>query len=222
MRIALEYSTPVILLSDGYLANGSEPWKIPDEADLPAIVKPFADPSKPYVTFARDPETLARTQAIPGQPGLEHRIGGLEKNEKGGISYDPDNHSVMTGLRAAKVEAVAKSVPPMNVFGERTGKVLVLGWGGTHGSITTAVQTLQAEGFSVSSASVRYLNPMPPDLGDLIKGFDKVLVPELNLGQLSMILRSKYLVDAVSMGKVKGRPFRVSEIRERILELLNH
>ena len=221
VRIALEYSTPVILLSDGYLANGSEPWKIPDEADLPAIVKPFADPAKPYVTFARNPETLARTQAIPGQPGLEHRIGGLEKNEKGGISYDPENHSVMTGLRAAKVAAVAKSIPPMNVFGERAGKVLVLGWGGTHGAITTAVQTLQAEGFSVSSASVRYLNPLPPDLGDLIKGFDKVLIPELNLGQLSMIIRSIYLVDAISMGKVKGRPFKVSEIRERILELLN-
>jgi 2-oxoglutarate ferredoxin oxidoreductase subunit alpha len=221
VRIALEYSTPVILLSDGYLANGSEPWKIPDEADLPAIVKPFADPAKPYVTFARDPETLARTQAIPGQPGLEHRIGGLEKNEKGGISYDPENHGLMTGLRAAKVAAVAKSIPPMNVFGERAGKVLVLGWGGTHGAITTAVQTLQAEGFSVSSASVRYLNPLPPDLGDLIKGFDKILIPELNLGQLSMIIRSIYLVDAVSMGKVKGRPFRVSEIRERILQLLN-
>jgi 2-oxoglutarate ferredoxin oxidoreductase subunit alpha len=128
----------------------------------------------------------------------------------------------MTGLRAAKVEAVAKSIPPMNVFGERTGKVLVLGWGGTHGAITTAAQTLQAEGYSVSSASVRYLNPLPPDLGDLIKGFEKVLVPELNLGQLSMILRSKFLIDAIPMGKVKGRPFRVSEIRERILELLNH
>jgi len=221
VRIALEYSTPVILLSDGYLANGSEPWKIPDESSLPEIVKPFADPSKPYVTFERDPETLARTQAIPGQPGMEHRIGGLEKNEKGAISYDSDNHAEMTRLRAAKVEAVAKSIPPLRVFGEKTGKLLVLGWGGTHGAITSAAQSLQAEGYDVTSTNLRYLNPLPPDLGELLKGFDKVLIPELNSGQLALLIRSKFLVDAVSMTKVMGRPFKVSEIRERILQLLN-
>lgn len=221
VRIALEFSTPVILLSDGYLANGSEPWKIPDEGSLPEIHKPFADPSQPYVTFARDPETLARTQAIPGQPGLEHRIGGLEKDGKGTISYDPDNHGEMTRLRAAKVEAVAASLPPLRVTGERTGQLLVVGWGGTHGAITSAVESLRAEGFDVSSTNIRYLNPLPSDLGDLLRGFRQVLVPELNSGQLCMILRSRFLVDAVSMNKIKGRPFKVSEIRERILELLN-
>jgi 2-oxoglutarate ferredoxin oxidoreductase subunit alpha len=221
VRIALEYSTPVILLSDGYLANGSEPWKVPDESALPEISKPFADPSKPYVTFARDPETLARTQAIPGQPGLEHRLGGLEKDTKGSISYDSLNHSEMTRLRAAKVEAVANSIPPLNVTGERHGKMLVIGWGGTHGAITSAVESLRLEGFEVSSTNIRYLNPLPPDLGDLIKGFDKVLIPELNSGQLCMILRAHYLVDAVSMPKIMGRPFKVSEIRERILQLIN-
>ncbi|MCF7731774.1 MAG: 2-oxoacid:acceptor oxidoreductase subunit alpha [Akkermansiaceae bacterium] len=219
-RIALEYSTPVILLTDGYLANGSEPWQVVDEATLPEIVKPFADESQPYVAFKRDPETLARTQAIPGQPGLEHRIGGIEKNEKGAISYDPENHSIMSDLRAAKVAGIAKSLPPQQVTGERTGKLLVIGWGGTYGAITTAVDALRAEGHSVSSTHLRHLNPLPPDLGEIIKGFDQVLVPELNLGQLNMIIRANYLVDAKSMTKVKGRPFRVSEIRERILELL--
>jgi len=221
VRIALEYSTPVVLLSDGYLANGSEPWKIPGEETLPEIRKPFADPSQPYVAFARDPETLARTQAIPGQPGLEHRIGGLEKSESGGISYEPENHAEMTRLRAAKVAAVAKTIPPLNVTGGMTGKLLVLGWGGTHGAITSAVATLRAEGFEVSSTNLRYLNPLPPDLGDLLKGFDKVLVPELNSGQLAVLIRSIYLVDAESMTKIMGRPFRVSELRSRILELLN-
>lgn len=221
VRIALEYSTPVILLSDGYLANGSEPWKIPSEDNFPKIDKPFADPSQPYETFKRDPETLARTQAIPGQPGLEHRLGGLEKDSKGSISYDAENHSEMTRLREAKVQAVAKSLPPLNVVGEKKGKLLVVGWGGTHGAITSAVQSLQAEGFEVSSTNIRYLNPFPSDLGDLLKGFDKVLVPELNTGQLALLLRAKYLVDTVSMNKIQGRPFKVSEIRERILQLIN-
>ena len=221
VRIALEYSTPVILLSDGYLANGSEPWKIPDEDSLRPINKPFADPSKPYVSFERDPETLARTQAIPGQPGLEHRLGGLEKSVTGSISYDSENHSEMTRLRAAKVEAVAKSIPPLHVIGERSGKLLVLGWGGTHGAIASAVQPLVDEGYEVSSSNIRYLNPFPSDLGELIKGFDKVLIPELNSGQLALLIRAKFLVDAVSMAKIQGRPFKVSEIRERILQLLN-
>jgi 2-oxoglutarate ferredoxin oxidoreductase subunit alpha len=221
VRIAVEYSTPVILLSDGYLANGSEPWKLPDEDSLPVIDKPFADPSQAYVTFARNPETLARTQAIPGQAGLEHRIGGLEKDNKGAISYDPENHAEMTRLRAAKVEAVAKSLPPLNVNGPTSGKLLVIGWGGTHGAITTAVDNLRAEGYEVSSTNLRYLNPLPADLEGLLKGFERVLVPELNSGQLSMLLRSRYLVDAIPMNKIMGRPFKVSEIRNRIVELLN-
>jgi len=221
IRIALTFSTPVILLSDGYLANGPEPWKIPDENDLREINKPFADPSKPYVAYARDPETLARTQAIPGQPGMEHRLGGLEKDNSGSISYDSDNHSEMTRLRAAKVEAVAKIIPPLHIIGKNTGKLLVIGWGGTHGSIASAVDALRTEGYDVTSCNLRYLNPFPADLGELIKGFDKVLVPELNSGQLCMLLRAKFLVDAISMSKIKGRPFKVSEIRQRILELLN-
>lgn len=221
VQMALEYSVPVILLTDGYLANGSEPWKLPDESDLRQITKPFADPEKPYVPFERDPETLARTQAIPGQAGLEHRIGGLEKDAKGCISNDPDNHSRMTNIRAAKVEAITKSLPPLEVIGKRTGKVLVLGWGGTYGSITSAVDTLVAEGFEVACTHLKYLNPMPGDLGELIKGFDKVLIPELNSGQLSLLVRARFLVDAIPMSKVMGRPFKVSEIRERILQLLN-
>jgi 2-oxoglutarate ferredoxin oxidoreductase subunit alpha len=220
-RIAMAYSTPVILLTDGYLANGSEPWQVPDEATLPDISRPFADESQPYVAFARDPQTLARTQAIPGQPGLEHRIGGIEKNEKGAISYDPENHSVMTGLRAAKVAGIARSLPPLEVTGELTGKVLVVGWGGTHGAITSAVAALRSEGVAVSCTNLRYLNPLPPDLAALIAGFDHILVPELNYGQLNMILRANYLVEAASMTKIMGRPFKVSEIRARILELLN-
>ncbi|MCX6876888.1 MAG: 2-oxoacid:acceptor oxidoreductase subunit alpha [Verrucomicrobia bacterium] len=220
-RIAIAYSTPVILLTDGYLANGSEPWNVPDEATLPDISRPFADEAKPYVPFARDPQTLARTQAIPGQPGLEHRIGGIEKDETGAISYDPENHSIMTGLRAAKIAGIARSLPPLEVIGAHTGKVLVIGWGGTHGAITSAVAALRTEGVEVSSTNLRYLNPLPPDLGKLIEGFGHILVPELNNGQLNLLLRANYLVDAVSMTKVKGRPFKVSEIRERVLEILN-
>ena len=220
-RIAIQYSTPVILLTDGYLANGSEPWLVPDEASLPDISKPFADESKPYVAFARDPHTLARTHAIPGQPGLEHRIGGLEKNEKGAISYDPEVHSLMTDLRAAKVAGIAKDLPPMEVNGPKQGKLLVLGWGGTHGAITSAVATLRSEGHAVSSSTLRYLNPLPADLGDLLAGFEQVLIPELNNGQLKFLIRANYLVDALGMPKVKGQPFKISEIRARILELLN-
>lgn len=221
VQIALKFSMPVILLSDGYLANGSEPWKLPDEADLPELSVPFAALDQPYVSFSRNPETLARTQAIPGQPGLEHRIGGLEKDNKGCISYDAENHSQMTLMRAAKVDAVAKCLPPLEVTGPRKGKLLVLGWGGTYGAITSAVESLIAEGVDVSSTHLRYLNPMPSDLGDLIKNFDQVLVPELNAGQLSMLVRARFLVDALPLSKVKGRPFKVSEIRERILQLLN-
>ena len=152
---------------------------------------------------------------------MEHRLGGLEKDTKGSISYDSDNHSEMTRLRAAKVEAVAKTIPPLRITGEKSGKLLVLGWGGTHGAITSAVESLRLEGFDVSSTNLRYLNPMPSDLGELLKGFNKVLIPELNGGQLSLLIRAKYLVDAVSMTKIMGRPFKVSEIRERILQLLN-
>jgi len=213
-RIALVYCTPVIFLSDLYVANGAEPWLVPNAAEIPSIESKFADPNEEYVSYRRNPDTLARTQAIPGQPGLEHRIGGLEKSEDGGVSYDPENHEQMTHLRAEKVERIADSLPATQLHGNGEGDLLVIGWGGTYGAITSAVQAMQAEGFSVSSLHLRHLNPLPKDLGDIISKFKKVIVPELNLGQLSLILRAKYLVDAVPLTKVQGKPFKVSELRD--------
>jgi 2-oxoglutarate ferredoxin oxidoreductase subunit alpha len=213
-RIALTYCTPVIYLSDLYVANGAEPWLVPNAADIPSIDAKFADPSEEYISYKRNPNTLARTQAIPGQPGLEHRIGGLEKSEDGGVNYDPENHEQMTHLRADKVERIADSIPPTQLHGEEQGDLLVIGWGGTYGAITSATQAMQAEGFSISSLHLRHLNPLPKDLGDIIKRFKKVIVPELNLGQLSLILRAKYLVDAIPLTKVQGKPFKVSELRD--------
>ena len=213
-RIALTYCTPVIYLSDLYVANGAEPWLVPNAADIPTIYAKFADPSEEYISYKRNPNTLARTQAIPGQPGLEHRIGGLEKSEDGGVNYDPENHEQMTHLRADKVERIADSLPPTQLHGEQQGDLLVIGWGGTYGAITSATQAMQAEGFSISSLHLRHLNPLPKDLGDIIKRFKKVIVPELNLGQLSLILRAKYLVDAIPLTKVQGKPFKVSELRD--------
>ena len=213
-RIALTYCTPVIFLSDLYVANGAEPWLVPNAADLPAIEAKFADPDEEYISYKRNPETLARTQAIPGQPGLEHRIGGLEKSEDGGVNYDPENHEQMTHLRAEKVERIADTIPPTQLHGEAEGDLLVIGWGGTYGAITSATQAMQAEGFSISSLHLRHLNPLPKDLGEIIKRFKKVIVPELNLGQLSLILRAKYLIDAIPLTKVQGKPFKVSELRD--------
>ena len=220
-RIALTHMTPVILLSDLYVANGSEPWRIPNVSDLPIIENSFANPDEEYVIYRRDPETLARIQAIPGQVGLEHRIGGLEKGEDGGVSYDPDNHEEMTRLRAQKVAVISKSFDPLQIRGEPEGDLLVIGWGGTYGSISAAVGSLREEGFSVSSIHLRHINPLPDDLGDIMGRFKKVIVPELNLGQLSLILRAKYLMDVIAYGKVQGKPFQVSELREKFLEHLN-
>ena len=213
--------TPVILLSDLYVANGSEPWRIPNVSDLPIIENSFANPGEDYVIYRRDPETLARTQAIPGQVGLEHRIGGLEKGEDGGVSYDPENHEEMTRLRAQKVASISKSFDPLQVRGEPEGDLLVIGWGGTYGAISAAVGSLREEGFSISSIHLRHINPLPDELGEIMGRFKKVIVPELNLGQLSLILRAKYLVDVISYGKVQGKPFKVSELREKFLEHIN-
>ena len=185
---------------------------------MPDLEVPFVDPCEEYLVYKRDPETLAREQAIPGQAGLEHRVGGLEKDESGGVSYDPENHEEMTHLRAAKVAAVAKNLPPLEVNGEPEGDVLVLGWGGTYGSICSAVRNLQAEGFSVSSLHLRHLNPFPNDLGEVLSRFKKVLVPELNMGQLSLLVRAKYLIEVVSFSKVQGQPFKVAGLQEKILE----
>ena len=220
-RIALTYMTPVILLSDLYVANGAEPWKIPNVSDLPVIDTKFADPNEELIVYKRDPETLARTQAIPGQAGLEHRIGGLEKSEDGGVSYDPENHEKMSQLRADKINGIAKSYDPIAVQGEKEGDLLVIGWGGTYGAIFSATKALQDEGFSVSSIHLRHLNPLPNDLETLLSSFKKVIVPELNLGQLSTILKAKYVRDIISFNKLQGKPFKVVELREEFVKHLS-
>ena len=220
-RIAVKYMTPVILLSDGYLANGTEPWKLPKAADIPEMPVKFRTDPEGFGPYLREPATLARPWVVPGTPKMQHRVGGLEKADiTGNVSYDPKNHDHMVRTRAAKVAGVAKDIPPVEVMGKEKGKVLVVGWGGTYGAITAAVEALQARGASVSQVHLRHLNPFPPNLGELVKKFDKVLVPELNLGQLRKLLRAEYLVDAVGLNKIQGRPFMVSEIISKIEELL--
>jgi 2-oxoglutarate ferredoxin oxidoreductase subunit alpha len=220
-RLAIKYMTPVIYLSDGYLANGSEPWKIPNTADLPKIEIQFRTDPNGFFPYLRNEETLARPWAIPGTPGLEHRLGGLEKQHiTGNVSYDPENHQKMVTLRAEKIARIANDIPDVEVFGEREGELLVVGWGGTYGAITAAVEEVQGRKLPVSSIHLRYLNPFPKNLGDVLARFDRILVPELNLGQLSMLLRAKYLVPAISYGKVKGKPFKISEIIDKIEEVL--
>ena len=219
-RIALKYRTPVVLLSDCFIANSAEPWLIPSVNDLPDLSVPVAKPGENYIPYKRDPVTLSRQLAIPGTPSLEHRIGGLEKNEEGMVSYDPENHQKMVQLRHAKVAGIAKSYPPTEVLGSKRGKVLVLGWGGTQGAIKTAVENLQNQGESVSSIHLRHLNPLPLDLGGIIKNFKYILIPELNLGQLTLLIRAKYNVDAVCFSKVQGRPFTISEIISKIKEFI--
>ena len=217
-RIALTYMTPVILLSDLYVANGAEPWKIPNVSELPPIDTKFADPDEELIVYKRDSKTLARTQAIPGQAGLEHRIGGLEKSEDGSVSYDPENHEKMSQLRADKVNVIAKSYDPIAVQGEKGGDLLVIGWGGTYGAIFSATKALQDEGFAVSSIHIKHLNPLPNDLGTLLSSYKKVIVPELNLGQLSTILKAKFVRDIISLNKLQGKPFKVAELRDEFVK----
>jgi len=220
-RIALKYMTPVIVLSDGALATGAEPWLIPNFDSLPELTPTFHQNPEGFSPYARNPDTLARLWAIPGTPGLEHRIGGLEKDSQSGyVSYDPDNHQKMVNIRAQKVQGISADLPPLEILGNSTGKILVIGWGSTYGTILTAVEELQALGKAVSAVHLRYLFPFQNELGSLLKQFDKILVPELNLGQLSKLLRAEFLVDAISFSKITGKPFLVKEIRERILELL--
>jgi len=221
VRLAVKFMTPVFFMSDGYLANGAEPWRIPMVNELPEIPISFATDPKTFHPYARDEKTLSRPWALPGTPGLEHRIGGLEKSDvTGNVSYSPDNHQKMIGLRAAKIAGIANFIPEQEIFGEPEGKVLVVGWGSTYGSITTATEALQKRGKSVSSVHIRYLNPFPKNLGEILSRFEKVLVPELNLGQLALVLRARYLVDTLSYSKVKGRPFTVHELVDRIEQLL--
>ena len=220
-RIAIKYMTPVLYLSDGYLANGSEPWKIPRVEDLPKIEVQFRKEAEGFFPYLRDEATLSRPWAIPGTPGLEHRIGGLEKqNITGNVSYDPDNHMRMVELRAEKIARIANDIPDLQVFGEPEGEVLVVGWGGTFGALNAAVEEVQARNLPVSSIHLRYLNPFPKNLPDILGRFEKVLVPELNLGQLSWLLRAKYLVPTIPFSKVKGKPFKISEIIDKIEEVI--
>jgi 2-oxoglutarate/2-oxoacid ferredoxin oxidoreductase subunit alpha len=230
-RIAVTYRTPVILLSDGYLGNGSEPWRIPDVADLPDLASQFAfakPEDKPeggeFQPFSRDPQTLARPWAIPGTPGLEHRIGGIEKADgSGDISYDPDNHDLMVRTRAAKVEGIASSIPPLEVDDPSgQARLLVLGWGSTYGSIGAAVRRARKAGHDVAQAHLRHMNPFPANLGEVLRSYDKVLLPEINLGQLAMLLRARFLVDVISYNRVRGLPFRAAELAEAIEEVLSH
>lgn len=215
-RIAMRHMVPVIIMTDGYLANGSEPWRVPDpDAFEPMEVDHAIDPDS-FTVYGRD-ENLARPWAVPGTPGLEHRIGGLEKEHlTGNVSYDPENHQLMTMLRKQKVEQVADFIPPVETYGDAAGDLLVLGWGGTFGSIHTAVVQAREAGQNVSAAHLRYLNPMPSNLGDVLKSFKKVLVPELNTGQLRLLVRGKYLVDARGLNKIQGRPFLIEEIEQAI------
>ena len=220
-RIAVKYMTPVILLSDLYLAFGAEPWRIPASADLPPIEAHYHTEPEGFEPYQRDPDTLARPWVIPGTPALEHRIGGLEKeNGAGGVTHDPDNHQIMCALRAEKIERIGAEIPRTQIDGAESGEVLVVGWGSTYGAIRNAVQNKREEGKAVSHVHLRYLNPLPPDLGDVLSRFQNVLVPELNLGQLSKILRSKYLLPAIGLNKVKGMPFSPYEIEDKIDAIL--
>ena len=216
-RIAIKFMTPVICLTDGYLGNGSEPWMIPKASELPPIPVKFEKDPTGFQPYARDEKTPARPWAIPGTPGLEHRIGGLEKQDiTGNISYDPDNHDHMVKLRAAKIERIVDDIPLQEVEGDQEGKLLVVGWGGTYGSIRSAVSAARARGLSVSHAHLRYLNPFPRNLGEILYRFEHILVPEINNGQLIKLLRAKYLVKAVPFNMIKGLPLRAEEIEEAI------
>ena len=222
VRLAVKYMTPVILLTDGYLANGAEPWKIPDVAALPKIEVKFRTDPQGFHPFFRDEKTLARNWAIPGTPGLLHRIGGLEKDfNSGHISYSPDNHERMCRVRAAKVAGIAEDIPEQKIeVGSDSGKLLVLGWGSTYGAIREAVERSRARGLDVSHAHLRYINPFPKNLGELLKRFERVLVPELNLGQLVRLVRSQYLVPAESFPKIQGQPFKIAELEDKIRKVL--
>jgi 2-oxoglutarate ferredoxin oxidoreductase subunit alpha len=221
-HIAVRYMTPVVVLSDSFLANSAEPWLIPDAETLPRHPVSLWSDAETFAPYRRDEDTLARPWAVPGTPGLEHRIGGLEKEDgSGNVSYSPENHERMTHLRQEKVARVAQDIPAAEVSGSERGGLLVVGWGGTHGAITTAVEEARADGLDVSSLHLRHLNPFPANLGEVLSRFDHILVPELNMGQLVRLLRAEFLVPAKSLCKVQGQPFRVEEIRARIDDMLS-
>jgi 2-oxoglutarate/2-oxoacid ferredoxin oxidoreductase subunit alpha len=220
-RIALKYMVPVIVLSDGYLANGAEPWRIPTAEEIPPIPVKFETNPEGFFPYKRDPQTLARPWAIPGTPGLEHRIGGIEKQEiTGNVNYEPLNHEKMVRIRAAKVEAVRQDIPNVMPNGDPEGDLLLVSWGSTFGSVAQAVKEQREKGRKIGHLHLRHLNPLPGNLGDVLKRYKKVLVPELNMGQLLWLLRAKYLVDAVGLNKIQGRPFKQNELEQKIDEML--
>jgi 2-oxoglutarate ferredoxin oxidoreductase subunit alpha len=220
-RIALKFMIPVILLSDGYIANGSEPWRIPDVDSLPEFENHKTSDPDGYEPFDHSSEFLARPWATPGTPGLEHRIGGLEKWDGAGhVSYDPENHDHMLRLRQKKVDIIAEEIPDEVPYGEASGNLLIISWGGTMGSVRSAVEHIHLENKKVSHVHLRHLNPFPKNLGDIIKRFDKVLVPELNLGQLATMLRAKYLVPTIQMNINHGKPLKTSDVLNKINEIL--
>ncbi len=220
-RLALKYMTPVVYMSDAFLGTGAEPWPIPNVDDLPSIAVPNRIDAAGFYPYLRDETTLARPWAVPGTPGLEHRIGGLEKADiLGNVSYDPDNHDRMQRLRQAKIAGIASDIPPLDVYGPVVGDLLILGWGSSYGAIRSAVERLQGEGKSVAHAHLRYLNPFPANTADVVKAYKRVLIPELNLGQLLMLIRARYLVDAIGYNKVRGKPFRIAEIENEATRIL--
>jgi 2-oxoglutarate/2-oxoacid ferredoxin oxidoreductase subunit alpha len=220
-RIALRYMTPVIYLSDALLANGSEPWRIPEVASLPDLRVPNRTQKEGFYPYARDPETLARPWAVPGTPGLEHRVGGLEKLDVlGTVSHDADNHHRMSLQRAEKVARIARDIPPLEVFGPPDGELLILGWGSTYGAIRSAVERLQARGKRIAHAHLRWINPFPANTGDVLRAYDRVLIPEINMGQLRWLIRATFLVDAQGFNLVRGKPFQISEIQAKAEQVL--
>ncbi len=220
-RIALKYVTPVAYLSDAFLATGAEPWRIPDFTSLPDISVENWTARDGFRPYERDPHTLARKWAVPGTPGLEHRIGGLEKADGlGNVSYDPENHHRMTLLRQEKIDRIAADIPELEVFGPERGDLLILGWGSTYGAIRSAVERLHADGRSVAHAQLRYLNPLPRNIEQVLRSYRRVLIPEMNLGQLLLLIRGRFLIDAVGYNRVRGKPFRIAEIQEEAERLM--
>lgn len=221
-RLAVTYMTPVILMSDGYIANSSEPWRLPNVEDQEDFSRTFASADgSEFLPYSRDPETLARPWAVPGTAGLEHRIGGLEHADlTGNVSYDPSNHERMTELRAAKIDKIAATIKPVEVDGPESGDLLVLGWGSTFGAIRAGTRNARKAGYSVAHAHIRHLNPFAPNLGELFGNYEKVLIPELNSGQLALLIRAKYLIDTISYPKIQGLPFKAAEISQRVIETI--
>jgi len=222
VRLATKYMTPVILLTDGYIANAAEPWAIPDVNDLPKFPVQFHTQTEGFHPSLRDPKTLARVWPIPGTPGLEHRVGGIEKSASSGhISYTPENHQKMTDIRKGKIDGIANDIPLQGIEdGNDHGRLAVVGWGSTYGPISRAVSNARIDGLDVSHIHIRHIWPLPRNLGDLLKGYDKGLVPEMNSGQLRTVLRAEYLVDAIGLNKVSGQPFKIAEIEEAIRSTL--